>query len=131
LFHISTSAGNAEGLGALRKQEIYYSCSVLGIERDSVTVIDDTRLPDGMAAGWPVEVVNEHVEAAIRRYSASIVSYKTLVTKFHVLIFSIMTAWQYDICYILSDITVDIKLIIIFCRSLLSIAKVYLDIKTT
>jgi LmbE family N-acetylglucosaminyl deacetylase len=62
-------------LGAVRKQELYYSCSVLGIERGCVSVIDDARLPDGMAAVWPLEVVAEHVEAAVRKYSASIVSY--------------------------------------------------------
>lgn len=69
----STSTGNADGMGAIRKQELYYSCSLLGIERGSVTIIDDARLPDGMAAVWPVEVVAEHVEAAVKKYSTSTV----------------------------------------------------------
>ncbi|KAL4534267.1 hypothetical protein Ndes2437B_g03552 [Nannochloris sp. 'desiccata'] len=73
LHVLCLSTGNAGGLGAIRRQELFYSCSVLGIERSSVTVIDDTRLPDGMAAAWPLEVVGKHVEAAIEKYSATTV----------------------------------------------------------
>ena len=71
-------AGNADGMGDIRRQELHYSCSLLGIERGYVTVIDDARLPDGMAAVWPMEVVAEHVEAALRKCSASTVSYENI-----------------------------------------------------
>lgn len=72
--YLQTSTGNADGLGAIRRQELFYSCSVLGIERSYVTVIDDARLPDGMAEVWPLEVVGKHVESAIKKYSATAVS---------------------------------------------------------
>lgn len=61
-------------MGAIRRQELYYSCSTLGIKRGYVTVIDDARLPDGMAAVWPKEVVSEYVEAALKKYSINTVS---------------------------------------------------------
>lgn len=75
-------SGNADGLGPVRTQELFYACSVLGIQRNCVTVIDDARLPDGMRETWSPQVVAEHAAAAIVKHSINTVS---------------VLSWQYNL----------------------------------
>lgn len=69
------SPGNAYGLGPLRTQEMCYACSLVGIGRDCVQVVDDAQLQDGMQTAWPLEAIAAHVEAAAKRWRP-----QTLVT---------------------------------------------------
>ncbi|PRW58201.1 N-acetylglucosaminyl-phosphatidylinositol de-N-acetylase isoform C [Chlorella sorokiniana] len=65
------STGNADGLGQLRSRELYRACSLLGMRRQDVTIVDDPQLQDGMQQRWPADVVAEHVAAAVQRLQPS------------------------------------------------------------
>ncbi|XP_044260294.1 N-acetylglucosaminyl-phosphatidylinositol de-N-acetylase [Tribolium madens] len=51
----------------VRKQELYKSCRMLGIDDSCITVCNHTNLPDRMGAKWPIELVAKlilnHVES--------------------------------------------------------------------
>jgi len=68
------SAGNADGLGHLRSQELLHACSLINIGGSFVTIVDDPVLPDGMRESWPMSNVARHVTSAIRIIMPSLVS---------------------------------------------------------
>ena len=59
------SAGCGGGDGAVRTAEAHVSARVLGMA--AAEVLDDARLPDGMATAWPAAVVAAAVRGALRR----------------------------------------------------------------
>ena len=62
------STGDADGLGAVRRQELSHACSLLGVKDIDTMVIDDAGLPDGLTNRWPPEAVAVHVVAAIAAF---------------------------------------------------------------
>ncbi|EMC98182.1 hypothetical protein BAUCODRAFT_415244 [Baudoinia panamericana UAMH 10762] len=59
VFILCLSAGNAEGLGQVRKQELVKSALLLGVKSsEHVVIIDDTKLPDSMSANWDVKLIS-------------------------------------------------------------------------
>ena len=60
------SRGNAEGLGAIREQELTASYGVLGVPRERVTCIDDHALQDGMQEEWNPRHIQDVIETHLR-----------------------------------------------------------------
>eukprot|EP01084_Bolivina_argentea_P315297 546210_1 len=65
LHLLCLSTGDCCGLGDVRKAELRRSCAILGISYQSVHVVDDPRLRDGMQTHWPEDVVKEIVSSFI------------------------------------------------------------------
>lgn len=59
------SSGDSLNQGKIRKSELYHSCSILGVPRSNVMLIEDIRLRDGPHSVWSAEVVADHVSRAI------------------------------------------------------------------
>ncbi|KOS15835.1 hypothetical protein Malapachy_3486 [Malassezia pachydermatis] len=53
------SEGNAEGLGSLRRHELFASYHALGVPNDHVTCLDDPQLPDSMELTWDPEHIRQ------------------------------------------------------------------------
>jgi len=60
-------AGDADGLGPVRRQELFHACSLLAVPRDRVIAVDDPNLPDGMRVSWPVSAVSSHIKTVVKR----------------------------------------------------------------
>ncbi|CAM9882441.1 unnamed protein product [Phaeothamnion confervicola] len=58
------NAGNADGLGPVRRLELVEACGVHGIPEDRVRVVEHASLQDGMTTHWPPVVVARAVEEA-------------------------------------------------------------------
>ncbi|KAI8103215.1 hypothetical protein M9435_004557 [Picochlorum sp. BPE23] len=67
------SSGDCHGLGQRRKCELYMSCSVLGIPRRRVQIIEDDGLRDGMGNVWEQERVKQYVVQCMRDIRPDIV----------------------------------------------------------
>lgn len=61
--------GDSNGLGKWRKQELYFACSLLGIPRRFISVIEDPRLQDGLTTLWQEDIVAHYVQSEIARLS--------------------------------------------------------------
>jgi N-acetylglucosaminylphosphatidylinositol deacetylase len=57
--------GDSLNQGKIRKLELYHSCSILGVPRSNVMLIEDVRLRDGLHSVWPADVIAEYVGRAI------------------------------------------------------------------
>lgn len=64
-FFLCNPPGDSLNQGKIRKLELYHSCSILGIPRSNVILIEDIRLRDGLHSVWPADVVAEYVSRAI------------------------------------------------------------------
>lgn len=64
--------GDAEGLGRVRAKELLAACAALGVPADSVSVVDDAELRDGMATEWPEAAVARAVEAELKRRGGAV-----------------------------------------------------------
>jgi N-acetylglucosaminylphosphatidylinositol deacetylase len=73
-FLFPSLAGNADGLGSVRKQELRQACTILGIHKQNITIVDDPRLQDGMHTDWPTASIIPHITAALDRIRPSKVS---------------------------------------------------------
>ncbi|XP_034538907.1 N-acetylglucosaminyl-phosphatidylinositol de-N-acetylase [Notolabrus celidotus] len=67
------SEGNYYNQGALRKQELLNSCSVLGIPDSRVTIINHKKLPDDPKAEWSISLVSSLIVNHIRDNSFNMV----------------------------------------------------------
>lgn len=45
-------------MGKIRKNELYESCKLLGIEQGNIIVHNHTHLPDAMHVRWPTELLS-------------------------------------------------------------------------
>ena len=62
---IDFPAGNADGLGEIRKQELALSGTMLGLRSASdVLVIEDPKFPDSMTTTWPSDQVAQILTSA-------------------------------------------------------------------
>ena len=64
-FFLLRLLGDSLNQGKIRKSELYYSCSILGIPRSNVTLLEDIRLRDGPHSVWSADVVADYVSRAI------------------------------------------------------------------
>lgn len=62
------STGNFNGLGKIRKQELFQSGKILSFNSSLITCIDDNRLQDGPAHLWKKEVVAEYVSEYVQKH---------------------------------------------------------------
>lgn len=69
------STGNFDGLGDIRKKELFESCARLGIGREKVTIVDDKEIQDDPTREWPYDRVISHIERFVREYNVT-----TLIT---------------------------------------------------
>jgi N-acetylglucosaminylphosphatidylinositol deacetylase len=58
---ICLSSGDAEGLGYIRKTELFKSCKLLGIESENITLIQDDNLKDSMVHNWDHDIILRYV----------------------------------------------------------------------
>ena len=56
------SAGNADGLGRTRQKEMLALCRALSLSSDSLLLVDDERLQDGMHTSWPFKPIADRVD---------------------------------------------------------------------
>lgn len=73
-FFFPSLSGNANGLGSVRTQELLHACTILGIHKQNITIIDDPKLQDGMHTDWPTASITPHITAALDRIQPSKVS---------------------------------------------------------
>ncbi|XP_025409076.1 N-acetylglucosaminyl-phosphatidylinositol de-N-acetylase isoform X1 [Sipha flava] len=66
LYLMCLSVGNFEGKGSLRKDELYQSCKILGIDEGNILLCKNTLLPDNPRVDWDTvllsDKITEHVE---------------------------------------------------------------------
>jgi len=76
------STGNAAGLGKEREQELEAAAKVLNVHK--VTVVNDTRLQDGMQNEWDTMVIREHVEKYLKAHKiGSVVTFDEMGVSQH------------------------------------------------
>ncbi|GMH39524.1 hypothetical protein BSKO_07422 [Bryopsis sp. KO-2023] len=68
-----STAGNAEGLGHVRSDELVAACGVLGVPRKNLTIVDHELLQDGMHARWEASVIRALTLNEIKLRSANVV----------------------------------------------------------
>ena len=61
LFVLCLSNGNYDGLGTIREKEIIQATTCLGMKKENVSVIRDSRLADGPKSVWKEETIRAHV----------------------------------------------------------------------
>ena len=62
------STGNYDGLGSIRKKELFASAAVLGIPSHNVTCIDDENLPDHPTQLWPEALIAKYVSDYVKAH---------------------------------------------------------------
>lgn len=63
------SNGNAEGLGATRKQEMLSACFYLKVPMENVDVIDDPALQDGHNVIWSQDLISQILERTFAKHN--------------------------------------------------------------
>ncbi|XP_037924615.1 N-acetylglucosaminyl-phosphatidylinositol de-N-acetylase [Hermetia illucens] len=59
------SKGNYEKQGKLRRDELWKSCSTLGIPQSNITLVNATHLPDDPNVEWKVETIAKIISKAV------------------------------------------------------------------
>ncbi|XP_068600288.1 N-acetylglucosaminyl-phosphatidylinositol de-N-acetylase [Brachionichthys hirsutus] len=67
------SEGNYYNRGAQRKQELFNSCSVLGIPHSRINIVDHKHLPDDPDAEWRLSLVSPVIVKHMRAHSINMV----------------------------------------------------------
>ncbi|XP_068186969.1 N-acetylglucosaminyl-phosphatidylinositol de-N-acetylase isoform X4 [Antennarius striatus] len=67
------SEGNYYNQGAQRKQELFNSCAVLGIQHSRITIVDHKNLPDDPKAEWRVSLVSSIIVKHMRAHTFNMV----------------------------------------------------------
>ncbi|KAM8834803.1 N-acetylglucosaminyl-phosphatidylinositol de-N-acetylase isoform 1-T1 [Synchiropus picturatus] len=67
------SEGNFYDQGAQRRQELYNSCTVLGIPASNVSILNYKELPDDPRAEWNISLVSSLIVQHIRKHSINMV----------------------------------------------------------
>ena len=63
------STGNADGLGRTRQKEMIALCRTLSLSTDSLLLVDDERLQDGLHTSWPFKPIADRVDEWRRQRS--------------------------------------------------------------
>eukprot|EP00250_Pteridium_aquilinum_P006158 c16131_g1_i1 orf=205-996(+) len=67
------SNGNAEGLGAIRKQEMLSACSFLKVPMEDVDVLDDPVLQDGHKKIWSQELISQILSRTVTKHNIDMI----------------------------------------------------------
>ncbi len=67
VFALSLSHGNATGLGAVRRLELYSSYAKLGVPSMRTAVLDDASLRDGMQTTWDADYIADLLERYVQQ----------------------------------------------------------------
>ncbi|XP_010940401.4 LOW QUALITY PROTEIN: uncharacterized protein [Elaeis guineensis] len=94
------STGNAEGVGNVRKEELYRACAVLKIPLQQVKILDHPDLQDGFNNQWDHKLLSTIIEDEIKMWDID-----SLITfdKFGVSGHPNHRAVHHGICMLLSD----------------------------
>ncbi|XP_038687084.1 probable N-acetylglucosaminyl-phosphatidylinositol de-N-acetylase isoform X1 [Tripterygium wilfordii] len=65
LHILCLSVGNADGMGNLRKNELYQACAVLKVQLEKVRTLDHQELQDGFGKFWNHSLVAKIIEEEI------------------------------------------------------------------
>lgn len=69
-FHLITLfPGHNYGMGKIRKNELYSSCKVLGIDEGRVIITRHSSLPDCKGAKWPIELISHLILYQVELYN--------------------------------------------------------------
>lgn len=69
LVVLCLSAGNAEGIGAIREKELVNSCSALGISKENIVQVNNQQeLADSMDMKWDPDIVLRYVTPVIDKF---------------------------------------------------------------
>ncbi|XP_074280947.1 putative N-acetylglucosaminyl-phosphatidylinositol de-N-acetylase [Silene latifolia] len=60
------SMGNADGMGSIRKDELYKACATLKVPLNQVAIVDHPQLQDGFGQRWNHSLIAKLVEDSIR-----------------------------------------------------------------
>ncbi|KAI5064955.1 hypothetical protein GOP47_0019650 [Adiantum capillus-veneris] len=63
------SNGNAEGLGAIREQEMLSACCFLKVPTENVDILDDPALQDGQGVIWSASLISEVLERTLTNHN--------------------------------------------------------------
>ncbi|PPQ70394.1 hypothetical protein CVT24_013132 [Panaeolus cyanescens] len=66
LFHVCLSTGDADGLGATRKEELQKSLDLLGLGKRNRWILDNPKLKDNITASWDPEIVASAISSYVR-----------------------------------------------------------------
>lgn len=69
VYSLCLSAGDAEGLGQIRREELQLSLDVLGIEKDKRWVVDSPNLQDNITAIWEPEDIAKEINPYVTKHS--------------------------------------------------------------
>ncbi|XP_006458652.1 hypothetical protein AGABI2DRAFT_183645 [Agaricus bisporus var. bisporus H97] len=61
LYALSLSIGNADGLGAVRREEYHRSYDVLGIPHEQRWIVDHPKLQDNFTSSWDPKVISKEI----------------------------------------------------------------------
>lgn len=67
-FTKKSISGQNYGYGNIRKNELFASCKILGIDESSITIIKHSLLPDSMARVWPAELIAGLISNQVEMY---------------------------------------------------------------
>ncbi|KAJ3693927.1 hypothetical protein LUZ60_009407 [Juncus effusus] len=74
LIHLlCISVGNADGLGNMRKEELYRACTVFKIPSEQIKILDDPNLQDGFSNKWDHDLLAGVIEEHIKMWSIDMV----------------------------------------------------------
>lgn len=62
-------------MGTIRKNELYESCKLLGIDENCIFIHNHTLLPDSMKVKWPIDILAKQISYYLEAYDIT-----TLVT---------------------------------------------------
>jgi len=68
LWALVLSAGNADGLGEVRKREAKESFEVLGVQPERVTVLDHPQLQDDITSTWDAATIAEVIRPYFEKH---------------------------------------------------------------
>lgn len=66
IYLLCLCTGNSEGLGNIRRHELYEAAQILGIPSENVHIVDDDALQDGMDQQWQDKAVQFHIESFVQ-----------------------------------------------------------------
>ncbi|XP_072977918.1 uncharacterized protein [Typha angustifolia] len=66
LHILCMSIGNADGMGNIRKEELYRACAILKVPLDQVQVLDHPNLQDGFDKRWDHQLLAGLIEEQIK-----------------------------------------------------------------
>ncbi|CAA0827302.1 N-acetylglucosaminylphosphatidylinositol de-N-acetylase family protein [Striga hermonthica] len=73
LHILCISTGNADGMGSIRKEELYLASAVLKIPAQQVNILDHPDLQDGFGKAWDWDLLASMIDNEARTYSIDLI----------------------------------------------------------